>query len=186
MNTLAKQIGVWSEDGRLFMKVVKSNRYYALNNRTIALLMKGTIDASTIVGTETIDVMESDAEVQLLMLLETEVEIFVVDKNKTRAGGAFFNCLNNTLFDFDKYGIFKKVDRNNYNHNCLYLALEAGGLSVIKLQQLILTLRNRTIHKCDLSNVCDVLEIHIELISIRDDGISRVEHYGNITKKHII
>ena len=106
LKVLATQIGVLSEDVKLFMKLVKSNRYYALNNRTIALLMKGTIDASTIVGTETIDVMESDAEVQVLMLLETEVEIFVVDKNKTRAGGAFFNCLTNTLFDFDKYGIF--------------------------------------------------------------------------------
>ena len=34
------------------------------------------------------------------------------------------------------------------------------------------------IHKCDLSNVCDVLGIIIELISINDDGKSRVEHYG--------
>ena len=99
LKVLATQIGVLSEDVKLFMKLVKSNRYYALNNRTIALVMKGVIDASTIVGTETIDVMESDAEVQLLILLETEVEIFVVDKNKARAGGAFFNCLNNTLFD---------------------------------------------------------------------------------------
>ena len=38
---------------------------------------------------------------------------------------------------------FKSVDRNNYKHNCLYLALEAGGLSDIKFQELILTLRNR-------------------------------------------
>ena len=35
---------------------------------------------------------------------------------------------------------------NNYKHNCLYLALQAGGLSDIKLQELILTLRNRHIH----------------------------------------
>ena len=26
--------------------------------------------------------------------------------------------------------------------------------------------------------MCDALEIHIELISLRDDGTSRVEHYG--------
>ena len=108
MNTLAKQIGVWSEDVKLFMKLVKSKRHYALNDRTIALFSKGEIDTSSIVGTEVIEVMESDAEVQQLILLETEVEIFVVDENKTRAGGAFFNCLNNTLFDFDKYGIFLK------------------------------------------------------------------------------
>ena len=73
--------------------------------------------------------------------------------------------------------MFKTIDRYNYNHKCLYLALESGGLSDIKLQQLILTLRNRTIHKCDLSNVCNALEINIELASLRDDGTYRVQHY---------
>ena len=65
-----------------------------------------------------------------------------------------------------------------FRSNCLYLALKAGGLSDIKLQQLVLTLKNRTIHKCDLSKVCDALEIHIELITIKNDGLSRIEHYG--------
>ena len=45
-----------------------------------------------------------------------------------------------------------------------FFALEAGGLSDVNLQQLILTLRNRAIHECDLSNVCNLLEINIELI----------------------
>ena len=45
-------------------------------------------------------------------------------------------------------------------NNCLYLALKAGGLSDIKIQQLILTLQHRTIHECDLENVCNVLEFH--------------------------
>ena len=97
-----------SEDVKLFMKLVKTNRYYALNDRTIALLMKGDIDTSVIADVEVIGMRESDAEVIAILELETEVEIFVVDKNKTRAGGAFFNCLNNTLFDFDKYAILKK------------------------------------------------------------------------------
>ena len=56
--------------------------------------------------------------------------------------------------------------------------MQVGGLSDTKLQELILTLRNRTIHKCDLSNVCDTLGIHIELISLRSGGENRVEHYG--------
>ena len=41
-----------------------------------------------------------------------------------------------------------------------------------------INIKNLTIHKCDLSNVCDTLEIHIELISIKNDGLSRIEHYG--------
>ena len=36
---------------------------------------------------------------------------------------------------------FKTVDRNNYKHNCLYLALQAGGLSDVKLQELILSFK---------------------------------------------
>ena len=62
---------------------------------------------------------------------------------------------------------FTSVGKSNYDHNCFYLALQSGGLSDIKLQELILTLRNRTIHKCDLFNVCGTLEIHIEFISLK-------------------
>ena len=61
---------------------------------------------SVVVGLEIEEYSESDKAVTEILETETEVEIFVIDKNKTRAGGAFFNCLNNTLFDFDKYGIF--------------------------------------------------------------------------------
>ena len=43
----------------------------------------------------------------------------------------------------------------------------------------MLSLRNRYVHKCDLENVCNTLEIHIELIPLRNDGGShRVEQYG--------
>ena len=77
-----------------------------------------------------------------------------------------------------KYKIFKSVGKHNYNYNCLYLALQAGGLPDIKLQELILTPRNRAIHKCYLSNVRDTLEIRIEFISLRSDELSRIEHYG--------
>ena len=60
----------------------------------------------------------------------------------------------------------------------MYLALKTGGLSDIKLQHLILSLRNRTIHKCDLTNVCNVLEINIELLSLKGAEVkSRTEHY---------
>ena len=78
--------------------------------------------------------------------------------------------MKNTIFDLTKYGIFFKVDRTNDKHNCIYLALQAGGLSGVKLQELKLSMRNRHIHKCGLSKVCNVVKINIELISIRTDG----------------
>ena len=103
-----------------------------------------------------------------------------------RTSCAFFPFLKKAIYDLSKYWIFKSVHRNSYNHNCLYLALQAGGLSDIKLQEVILSLRKRTIHKCDLSNVCDTLEIRIELISIKNDGLSRIEHYDEDFGENVI
>ena len=141
--------------------------------------MKGNIDMNAV--TDEVDAPKfSDAGISGLLGQEAEVLITVVktDDTKTRPGGAFFPYLNNTISDLYKYGISRTVDRNIYKHNCLYLALQAGGLSDSQLQELILTLRNITIHKCDLSNVRNTLEIIIELISIRNDGEkSDVEHY---------
>ena len=77
------------------------------------------------------------------------------------------------------------MDRSNYKHNCLYLALKAGGLSDIKLQHLKLTLRNRTIHKCDLSNVCNELQTNIEITSIRNDGKTELNSMVKIMKRSI-
>ena len=155
------------------MILPSSTRYYDLNDRTINLLMKGKIDMNAVTGEVDAPIF-SDAEISGLLEQEAEVLITVVkqDDTKTRPGGAFFPYLNNTNYDLDKYWIFKTVDRNNYKHNCLYLALQAGGLSYIQLQELILTLRNRPTHKCDLFNVCNTLEINIEVVSIRTGGKS--------------
>ena len=109
IKTLATLLGVLSEGVKLYMKLLTSNIYYALNDRTHNLLMKGDIDMSVVVGEEAIVNTISDAELVYIIVQEREVEILVVDKHKTRAGGAFFNCLNNTLFYFDKYGILKKL-----------------------------------------------------------------------------
>ena len=167
-----------SEGVKVYMYLSDAKRYYALNDRTTNLLMKGDIDMSATTSETAEVITDSDKEVVDLINVEQEVELFTVEKNKTRAGGSFFPYLNITIFDLSKYGIFKSVGRKNYKHNCLYLALQSGGLSDIKLQELILTLRNRHIHKCDLFNLCNTLEIHIELISLKSDGGSRVEHYG--------
>ena len=50
-----------------------------------------------------------------LLDIEKEVELFVIDKNKTRSGGAFFPFIDNTIFNFDKYGIFKRANKPIHN-----------------------------------------------------------------------
>ena len=178
IKTLAKKVGVLSEGVKMYMYLFNSKRYYALNDRTMNLLMKGDIDMSATTSETAEVITDSGKEIVDLINVEQEVEFFTVEKKKTSAGGSFFPYLSITIFDLSECDIFKTVDKHNYKHNCLYLALESGGLSDIKLQGLILSLRNRHVHKCDLQNVCNTLEIHIELISLRSNGENRVGHYG--------
>ena len=46
IHTLAKKLGLLSEDVNMYMYLFNSKRYYALNDRTISLLLKGDIDMS--------------------------------------------------------------------------------------------------------------------------------------------
>ena len=154
----------------MYMYLFNSKRYYALDDRTTNLLMNGDIDMSATTSETAEVITDSDKQIVDIVNVEQEVGLFTVEKNTTRSGGSFFPYLNTTTFDISKHCIFKSVDRKNYKHNCLYLALQAGGLSDIKLQGLVLTLRNRHVHKCGLSNLCNTLEINIELVSIRNDG----------------
>ena len=100
----------------MYMHLLNPKRYYALNDRTINLLMKGGIEMSATTSETVEAITDSDKEIVDLINVEQEVELFIVYKNKTRAGGSFFPYLNITIFGLSKYCIFKSsVDRRNYN-----------------------------------------------------------------------
>ena len=72
-----------SEDVKLYMKLLTSKRYYALNDRTINLLLKGEIDMSaTHSEEEQRKPSASDEEIIDILDKETEVEVFRVEKIK--------------------------------------------------------------------------------------------------------
>ena len=97
---IANRIGALSEDVKMYMYLPTAKRYYALNDRTINLLMKGKSDMSATNGEDETDtITASDAEAVETVHKEKEVEMFIVGENKTRAGGSFFPCLNITIFD---------------------------------------------------------------------------------------
>ena len=81
INTLAKKIGLLSEDVKMYVYLLNSKKYYALNDRTINLLLKGDIGMSA-TNSETAEVItDSDKEVVDLVNVEKEVELFIVEKN---------------------------------------------------------------------------------------------------------
>ena len=82
---VAKRIGVLSEEVKMYMYLPAAKRHYALNDRTINLLMKGRIDMGATTGGSSVSynrISISDAEVVETVHKEKEVEMFIVDKNK--------------------------------------------------------------------------------------------------------
>ena len=80
-----------SDGVKLMMTLPASNKYYAVNDRTTNLLIKGKIDTNAATGD--VDAPKfSDAAISGLWEQETEVLITVTKKDdtKTRPGGAFF------------------------------------------------------------------------------------------------
>ena len=98
---MATQIGALSEDVKLYMRLPTAQRYSALNDRTINLFIKGQVDMSATTSETAEVITNSDKDIEDLIKMEQEVELFIVDKDKTRAGGAFFD-INLHEFDYNK------------------------------------------------------------------------------------
>ena len=77
--------------------------------------MKGDIDTSAVTVNSSAEEShankESDEEVTELLDTETGVELFVVDKNATRAGDTCLKCLSLASLTLGQYGLFQHVDR---------------------------------------------------------------------------
>ena len=79
MKTSTTNLGLLSSAVHFMMVLLSSNRYYALNDRTINLLVKGKIDMNAVAGE--VDAPKfSDAEISGLLEQETEILITVVNK----------------------------------------------------------------------------------------------------------
>ena len=94
--------------------------------------MECKIDTNAIIGGPD-EPTFSGAVISELLEQEKEVTLTVVKlkHDKQRPGCAFFAFLNESVYGLSKYGFFESVVKRNYHHNCLYLALQAGGLSDI-------------------------------------------------------
>ena len=170
------------DDKKLAVKL-NDDRLYMLNDNTINKLEKGLIDENADVNDTTTG---SDEEVKSILGKVDKITIKVIepepDKDKrkrmtgkTRPGGGFFKHLNNTIFDFSKYGIFNEINSNNYNDNCLYLACKEAGMSDKLLQMLKIFVMNRIVPKCKLKEICEHLQICFKLTSGNKDGNTRTE-----------
>ena len=168
---------------RVIVKLLKGEQvlirvgatYYTLSDKNINKLLEYIRQIE--MGETTLEhIGESDEEIIYNMQLTNYIEIvrnsnplFLKDNDKGNKvlaktpGAAFFKYLNKTDLDLDKYGVFKNVEKANYNDNCMYLALKAGGLEEEKLQQLKTMILNRTIPQSKLKYVAETFGIYIKI-----------------------
>ena len=155
---------------------------YFLNDKTINQLMKNKIEDEHLP-----DGNRKDGDYQEMVNLAEKTEsitLFRVENpDKSRLAGGFFKYLNITDFDLDRYGVHKEIRRENYNENCLYMALKNGGMNEIKLEKLKLFVMNRIVPKCKLNEIGKKLDIYIKLLRLNNDLSTRVEYYGDKESK---
>lgn len=92
------------------------------------------------------------------------IEIISFIKGKGRSGAAFLDFFHNIEgFDFSRYGIFDKFDKENYVNNCLHECFRLEGFEDQYLYKLKDMTKDRTIPKLRLKIIAEKLNCVIEL-----------------------
>jgi len=95
--------------------------------------------------------------------------------------GAFFPYLHKLeKVDLDQYGVFKTVNHENYDDNCLIRALECAGYDTTAIKCLC---KNQYIPMKELKTIAEKLNIYLTVRRITDE--KKKTHYGDKTKPEI-
>jgi hypothetical protein len=137
--------------------------------------------------------LELDTNILNNEILETEEKgsdveptfIWRDKKLKERNGAGYFNYYNKLdKIDLSRYGIYKNsTETNNYELNCLEIAILNSGIAKDKFDKLKNLIRTRNIPKKDLRIIAEKLEIYIILKKL-DNNYNNV-YYGDKNNQHI-
>lgn len=96
-------------------------------------------------------------------------------------GGSFFKYTHKLgKINLDRYGVFREVNAENYEINCLCASFQAAGLDITHIKHLV---RNQEIPMRLLGEVANKLDVYITVRKLEDK--SNLHHYGDKTKKRI-
>jgi len=137
-----------------------NNLNYVLNANTIeklySLLSNQMVEGISVSGSDEAFVNELENAESI------EIYEFVKTNKYEKANGAFFKYNHVMDFDFSKYQIYDANEKVDYD-NCLTFALKQGGLCDEKLDKLRMMCKTDNIPVCKLKEVCEQLEIRINL-----------------------
>ena len=146
--------------------------YYALNDMTLNDLINALSDDVEFGGTG------SDGATAEYLIANRIIRIGRVGAGKKKAGGAFFKYLISKPFEgLEGYGLFPSIKPENYDDNCLVLALKQAGVSNDILANIRTLVKNRNIPMCKIGDIANKHNLHISVRKVEDNK-NRI-HYGN-------
>ena len=119
----------------------------------------------------------SDVDVILAFLEYDDWTLTVLPQPKKGIliDGAFFPYLHKLeKVDLDQFGVFKTVNHNNYEDNCLIRAIETAGYDTTAIKCLC---KNQYIPMKELKTIAEKLNIYLTVRRITDE--KKKTHYGN-------
>ena len=148
----------------IYVKVGET--YFALNMNSIKQLQDAIIteDTTGVYG-QLIQVMSIADKVQLVFRIPTKKKV---------NGGAFFPYIHKTGMNLDKYGVFSKLDKNNYTTNCLCECFKASGIDYTGIKCMV---KNQEIPMRKLCEVATNLGVYISVRKLEDK--KNLKHYGD-------
>lgn len=159
----------------------ENKKYFVLSDVTRNRLLEAI--GETLV-TETENVFQSGREITLEWRELrpddiVEVSLFEETHERENPNGAFFRYTHNTMFDFRAYGIYKTGEQQDHSNNCLINALARAGVDVERVKCMV---KNRTIPRKDLTEICKIANIEIKLKLLDDKHSNKVYGKGNEKK----
>ena len=101
--------------------------------------------------------------------------VFRQPNKKKINGGAFFPYFHKLeKINLDKYGVYHKMDKNNYMSNCLCECFKAAGIDYTAIKCMV---KNQEIPMKKLKDVATQLKLWISVRNIDDK--SNLRHYGD-------
>jgi len=93
------------------------------------------------------------------------------EKDRRRGRGGFFAFLNKTIIDLERYQIYSKVDKKNYNTNCFIYALEKSEMfKKSKIEDIKTMVIDSHIRLNDFDQITKILKCNIKLYKENDQA----------------
>ena len=152
-------------DSRKFViSVAGTNKWITFSQSNIARLS----DYKTLAGDKFAERVGSDN--QFIFDLDRNpkvilgINILKDKEKKQKPQGSFFKYYHTMHYDLSRYDVYSSAEPpKNYDNNCLWVALNAGGLSSEKLSKMRTFVRCGSVPTCKLNQICEKLEIRITL-----------------------